>query len=345
VPTYLQFRTSQSPSDARGWKRIRRLSAATTRGDAVEPVSLKTCSSISGNVEVRQALQCLIMTSLLTVALCPSTRGLVATENPHARTETVQIESIPPRPSDALSGSAFASRVAALAGTERQEAALSELRRGNVPDFLRTLRPVHLSETHGHRTAHAATIWVMPDYLAIGSNEDFLRIPLSYPSAAAIAEEFDCVLPTPKMVDVIYEQSAHHLAPQPLPAGPEMRSTAYYVEHQRRIEAQRAGIPLGDLIAGHKKDVVITNLLFARPDRVAIYGWHRLSGEPIQPLSTVHGAHYEDYSHGVRLVSSIARVDGTLEPIAEVLKDPARANLLTKEGAVTSLHALMSLGR
>jgi hypothetical protein len=282
---------------------------------------------------------------LLITALCPGARALIDTQKVRSRTETVRIESIPPRPTEAISGSAFASRVAALSGAERQEAALTELRRGNVPDFLRTLRPVWLSETHSHGAAHAATIWVMPDYLAIGSNEDFLRIPLSYPSAAAIAEEFDCVLPTPKMVDAIYKQSAYHLAPQPLPAGPQMRSTAYYVEHQRRIEAQRAGIPLGELLAGHKKDVVITNLLFARPDRVAIYGWHRLSGEPIQPLSTVHGAHYEDYSHGIRLVSSTVRVDGELQPIAEVLKDPTRATLLTRDGAVPSLHALMSLSR
>ncbi len=41
----------------------------------------------------------------------------------------------------------------------------------------------------------------------------------------------------------------------------------------------------GKLIAGHKKDVVITNRLLTMPKRVAIYGWHRPNGSPIQPLA------------------------------------------------------------
>jgi hypothetical protein len=64
-------------------------------------------------------------------------------------------------------------------------------------------------------------------------------------------------------------------------------------------QAQVAG---GVLLAGHKKDLVLTRKLATRPNRVAIYGWHQLSGEPIQPVSTVHVAEYADYSHGVRLI-------------------------------------------
>ena len=48
----------------------------------------------------------------------------------------------------------------------------------------------------------------------------------------------------------------------------------------------------------------------ANPGKIAIYGWHRLNGAPIQPLSTVHGACYADYSHGIRLVSETVLVDG-----------------------------------
>lgn len=39
------------------------------------------------------------------------------------------------------------------------------------------------------------------------------------------------------------------------------------------------------LLAGHKKDLVLTRRLVGRPDRVAIYDWHRLDGRPIHPLS------------------------------------------------------------
>ena len=90
------------------------------------------------------------------------------------------------------------------------------------------------------------------------------------------------------------------LAPSPLPPGPQMMSNDYYRRHHQAIEAQRTGRP--GLIAGHKKDVVVTNRLVSRPDRVAIYGWHRRDGRPIQPLSLVHEASYADYSHGIRFV-------------------------------------------
>ena len=50
------------------------------------------------------------------------------------------------------------------------------------------------------------------------------------------------------------------------------------------------------LTAGPRKDLVLTSRLWLDPGKVAIYGWHRARGAPIQPLSTVHGAGYADYS-------------------------------------------------
>jgi hypothetical protein len=187
-----------------------------------------------------------------------------------------------------------------------------------------------------------AIIWVTPDYLAIGPNNDFLRMPLTYPSAAVIAREFGCILPTRKMVDAIYAQAAYHLKPQPLPAGPKMGSIGYCLKHQQQIEAQRAHDPLGELIAGHKKDVVLTNLLRRHPDRIAIYGWHQLNGRPIQPLSTVHGARYADYSHGIRLVYQTVWIDGQPHDIFEVLDNPKLAPLFTDEGVIARPRTLLS---
>ena len=178
----------------------------------------------------------------------------------------------------------------------------------------------------------AATIWVTPDYLAIGSDDDFLYVPLTYYSATIVADRFGSVLPTARMVDAIYEQSAHHLTPAPLPAGPLMRSNLYLEEHQQRIDAQRSGLPLGELISGHKKDLVLSNRLRQFPARVAIYGWHTAPGHPIQPLSTVHGARYVDYSHGVRLVSTTVVVNGRPRSIYDALQDAHIAPVLSREG-------------
>jgi hypothetical protein len=248
---------------------------------------------------------------------------------------------LPPRPPDAIGGAEFARRTDGLSSEDRDRAVVAELERGNVPSFLGRLRPVKLATRTPEGPAVAATIWVTPDYLAIGSDDDFLYVPLTYYSATKVADYFDCVLPTPRMVDAIYDQSAHHLTPSPLPAGPLMRSNLYIEEHQHRIDEQRFGLPLGELISGHKKDLVLSNRLRQSPGRVAIYGWHRAQGDPIQPLSTVHGARYVDYSHGVRLVSQTVVVDSQTRSIYDALQDAHIAPVLSREGITRDPWGLM----
>jgi len=271
-----------------------------------------------------------VLTGIALLAASRASAGPLAGELP-----------IPQRPRDAITGSQFARETESWPERERQRAAASELERGNLPQSSRQLVPVELQSEPAAGDTITATIWVMPDYLAVGPDDDFLYMPLSWPSATAVASRFGCVVPTPKMVDAIYRQSQAHLAPQPLPAGPQMRSVAYSERHQQMIDAERSGIPLGLLIAGHKKDVVLTDRLFDRPDRVAIYGWHRLDGRPIQPLSTVHGVRYADYSHGVRLVWNRVLVQGEWRSIYDVLADPKLALLLSYEGAIRDPRALM----
>jgi len=248
---------------------------------------------------------------------------------------------IPPRSETALTGTEFAEKTRNLPGRERQEDALNELRSGNVPEFLRSLKPVYMDYKARGGQIIQAIVWVSPDYLAIGSNEDYLRIPLTRPSAVIIAKEFGCVLPTRKIVDAIAKQAEFRFKPQPLPPGNKMRSIEYYVRHNKMIEQQHQGRPLGELVAGHKKDVVLTNRLFG-PERIAIYGWHKKDGSPIQNLSTVHGARYADYSHGIRLVYEKICVDGQMRSIYEVLEDPKLAPVLSHEGLIPKIRRLMS---
>ena len=80
--------------------------------------------------------------------------------------------------------------------------------------------------------------------------------------------------------------------------------------------------------------MVVTNLLARDEGRIAIYGWHRPNGAPIQPLSTVHGACYADYSHGIRLVSAMAIEDGVFRSVRDLLQDSRLANALSDEGAI-----------
>lgn len=252
--------------------------------------------------------------------------------------------SIPPRASQALTGSQFAESVSNMDRQQRERAILGELLEGNLPGFLRKLIPVKLSCELAGGKSIAATIFVMPEYLAIGSDSDFLRIPMNLHTATAIADRFSFVLPTKKIVDAIYDQSTCHFTPQPLPAGPQMTSTEYYRVHNAMIDkqSQTRGFRLGPLISGHKKDVVLTNRLRWSPGRIAIYGWHRGTGEPIQPLSTVHGAGYADYSHGIRLIGRMAMIEGRFRSIYDILHDSLLAKVLSDEGTILLASAFGS---
>lgn len=252
-------------------------------------------------------------------------------------------QSIPQRSAHAPGASEFIDAVAAMNEQERDLAIRSELMAGNIPRFLRNVQPVSLSTHLPGGDVVRLTLCVMVDYLSLGSDDDFLLVPMGLDTALTIAARFGFTLPTRRIVDLIYRQSTVHMTPQPLPAGDQMRSTDYYRRHNALVQQQRAlaGVTPDVLTAGHKKDLVLSTRLWSHPGRVAIYGWHRGIDAPIQPLSTVHGAQYADYSHGVRLVSKMVFVNGQPRSIFDVLADPQLATLLSDEGPLPRAAELL----
>lgn len=241
------------------------------------------------------------------------------------------ITTIPPRPADAFGGKAFMAKLAELPREGREAAILTELAKGNVPTFLREFKqvPVSAGEVKG-------TIDVAPDYLAVGSDDDFVRLPMTPQTAQALADKFGCVLPTRKLVDAIDAAGEVRLAPQPLTEDRE--SVAAFLLSNEKIETQRKGQPLGALTIGSKKDIVVSPKMYERPDRLVIYGWRQLNGQPIQPLTNVHVDWYVDYSHGVRLVRDEIEIDGKRLKIAELLRDPQRCAIVSDEGILDPPH-------
>src|ERR1700679_1895632 len=75
---------------------------------------------------------------------------------------------LPPRQPSAEKGTAFARSIAALPLDEREARILAAVKAGNVPPFLRKFVPVSVSA--GPLTA---SYFVAPDYLAIGSDDDY----------------------------------------------------------------------------------------------------------------------------------------------------------------------------
>lgn len=249
---------------------------------------------------------------------------------------------IPDRSRRAPAGSEIMARVQNLSGSARDAVIVEQVLSGNMPSFMRELTPVTFSGTANGRPVQI-TICVTPEYLAVGSDRDFVRVPMGAPAAARIADAFGFYLPTTKMVDAIYAQAAVHLAPAPMDPTSAMSTTGYLVRHNQTVESVRARYGNRELLtAGHKKDIVLTTRLNSARGRVAIYGWHRTNGSPIQPLSTVHGALYADYSHGVRLVSQVAYYNGEPRALASIMENETLARIISSEGPIRNPHVLMA---
>ncbi|HEV3383161.1 MAG TPA: hypothetical protein VG097_00015 [Gemmata sp.] len=255
---------------------------------------------------------------------------------PRAYSKCVQpAPGIPKRHEDAIGGKEFFNLLDKFPATEREEAIGREILKGNIPEFLRTFQQVTIRTKDSAGKEHTAVIEVMPDYLAIGSDKDFVRVPMTPKTAARIADAFGCSLPTRKVVDEAYRAATVKLEPKPLTEERELPGT--FLRHNSIIEEQFAGKKLGELVAGIKKDVVVTNRLAEKPNRVAIYGWHMTDGKAIQPLTIVHVESYIDYSHGVRLMRRIVTVDGKPWDVRQILYSTNLCELLSDEGPLTRL--------
>ncbi len=242
---------------------------------------------------------------------------------------------LPHRPTDAPGGAEVARDIRSLDLEAREERIYAEISQGNVPTWLRQLRRVEMTgEIDGRQ--HRVTFWVTPDYLAVGSDSDFILVPLSPQIAQRVADLVGGSLPTPRMVDAVWASARRRLAPIRLETNELMTTVGYFEVHDRLVRSQRMvhAVPLGVLVAGHKKDVVLSATLSANPGKVAIYGWHRPDGQPIQPLSTLLKDSWVGYNHGIRLVDRAILVDGTRRDLSDVLRDPDLAPLLSDDGVI-----------
>jgi hypothetical protein len=244
-------------------------------------------------------------------------------------TSTKKIQT--PTPSaNRMTGNEFYHQAFAMKWQARDSFALKEVLSGNIPSFFKKFERIKVSivDSLTGKTIKAE-YFVSPDYLSIGTNNDWARINITPLAAQKIADSFNCFLPTRKMVDDIYYAAKIKLEPVPMYAFRDSTPTMWH--HHLIIEGQRKGRK--GLIAGIQKDVVISGKILRdpKPDRVAIYGWHKLDGKPIQPLYTGHIYWWVDYSQAIRLVYRKIKVDNKWMDYTEVLSAPVLRNLLCDE--------------
>jgi hypothetical protein len=222
-----------------------------------------------------------------------------------------------------------------LSFAEREDTLVSEVLKGNIPEFLRAYHKISFTEDIDGKN-YKVEILVLPDYFAIGSEKAYFYISITPMTAQKIADYLHCTLPTKKMVDIIWKNSELKFNPQPIPPSDSMTSLSIMWQHNNIVRSQSDSltsinnISLSALKSGHKKDVVISNRNM--PGKVHIYGWHRKDGTPIQPLYSGHTQTWVDYSHGIRLVYKWVKVNNKKMKISDVLKHQELHDLLSDEG-------------
>ena len=227
---------------------------------------------------------------------------------------------------DTRTGEAYFKQAVSYNWAQRDSLALEYANAGHVPDFYFSFVPVTMPFTMPDGKEVKLTLYVAPDYFMVGTNSNWARVPITPIAAQKIADNYDCFLPTPLMVDAIYKASAVKLAPVPMYAFRDSTITMW--QHHLIIEGQRKSKK--GIISGIKKDVVLSNKVAenARPNRVAIYGWHKLDGKPIQPVYAGHVNWYVDYSHGIRLIAKKIKIGNAWFDYTALFGDGAETKML-----------------
>ncbi|HSY77848.1 MAG TPA: T9SS type A sorting domain-containing protein [Bacteroidia bacterium] len=251
-----------------------------------------------------------------------------------------QTLNLPVRSKTALSGSQFEATIASssLSLTNRENMIYAQILKGNVPDFYRKLDTVNVSVTV-KSVKQSVTYYVAPDYVTIGCDSDYYLCPMSPMLATKIGTLTGTTLCTRRMVGEVWSAAKVKLSPQTLPPGPLMSTVPFFYHHDSLVDSLRDTFlpahPLGQLVSGDEKDVVISNLIYSIANRVIIFGWYYTSGTYIQPMTNVHADTYMDYSHGIRLVQNNCWLnDTTPTTIQSILESSAEDTLLSDEGVI-----------
>lgn len=235
----------------------------------------------------------------------------------------------PPTKWQPTKGTEFYEIAAAFNWKQRDSLFLELFENGSVPKKYFKFKPIRYTYTDSLQKKHTIKFFTAKDYAIIGSKQNWARVPLTPMAAQKMANNLHCFLPTRKLVDIIHQNAKVKLEPIPMYAFRD--STVTMWQHHLIIEGQRKGRT--GLISGIKKDIVICsiNALKNRQNRVAIYGWHKPDGNPIQPLYTGHVNWYADYSHGARMIYRKIKVDHKWIDYTTLLKDPLLLHAISDE--------------
>lgn len=215
---------------------------------------------------------------------------------------------------------------------------------GGAPDYIAKNFWRWVEITGG---GHTLRFLAAPTCYALGDDDAPFFCARGTPyGAQAIADYWDCILPSRVLLRHIQASSDPVVryidvkgAPYSIPlAKIETPAATQAASDAANARFASLGASPGDgLSVGFKKSIVVGPNLDG--SHVAIYGGIGGTYDPpwnvVQPYSTIHGASYGDYSHGITLVSRKCQLDGSDADLRTDVfgsTDPAVYGLVTDQG-------------
>jgi len=157
-----------------------------------------------------------------------------------------------------------------------------------------------------------------------------VRVDVTAEGAQRIADALGTVLPTPRILQLVWEQAAVRIAPCNSTPDAKMASTARMLQHSECVDQRIAGRT--GMVANEGKHWVLSNRIAGKANLAANYGWFIKGRRPVQTVGTRHDTAHTDYSQIVRLVRPAIKVDGRELDIRHVGRSPELWGLVSDEG-------------
>jgi hypothetical protein len=226
-------------------------------------------------------------------------------------------------------------------GAEREALIWAAVVAKEYPSYTGVWREMLIRDVDAKGVPHTLLLRPAARPFELGTDSDPILMPMWPDTAQRVANLLNATLPSQKIVDQIWTNTDVHLPIGPPPGfkipGPDMEATQSWIAHNAVIQKMLSNYRFG-LMSGGKKDVVVGPGLDG--SHVAIYstpfsgtGSLRPSGvyPQYQPYSTIHWSKYSDYSHGIRLISRDAEIDGRSVDLAAIFLDPTLSALVSDQ--------------
>lgn len=252
-------------------------------------------------------------------------------------------------------GTQIGQSIIGKAGAEREALIWAAVLAKEYPSYTGVWRELLIRDVDAKGVPHTLLIRPAARPFELGTDSDPIFMPMCPQTAQRVANVFNAILPSQKLVDILWDNTEVRLPIGPPPGfkipGPDMEASQSWVAHNAVIQKMLSNYRFG-LMSGGYKDVVVGPALDG--SHVAIYSTPFSGTGPLrsystayvdnpwvpgtkfhppthQPYSTLHESKYSDYSHGIRLISRNAELDGRNIDLAAIFLDPTLSVMVSDQ--------------